>query len=259
MTWMLAWALVVGLRRAGAEPAVALLVAAALVALVLTRFEERWRRVLIAAGFVFSAIALELDVPSWIWALAALALLLAYPLQAWRDAPIFPTPVDALAPLGRALALPSGARVLDAGCGIGDGLQALRLAWPQAQIDGIEWSRPLAWLCRWRCRFARVQRGDMWAQHWGGYALVYLFQRPESMPRAHAKARAELAPGAWLLSLEFEVPGLEADLCLPVGRKRALWAYRMPDPAFATLNVAAGVPIVRQPRRGHDGRACRKS
>jgi len=259
MTWVVAWALVVGLRRAGAEPAVALLVVAALVGFVVTRFEERWRRVLIAAGFVFSGIALELDVPSWIWALAALPLLLAYPLRAWADAPFFPTPRHALQPLAAGLPLPAGARVLDAGCGIGHGLQALRRAGPQVQVHGIEWSAPLAWLCRRRCRFAQVQRGDMWAQAWGGFELVYLFQRPESMPRAYAKARAELAPGAWLLSLEFEVPGVAPELCLSAGRERTLWAYRMPERAQAALNVAAEVPIVRQRPRGRDARVCCKS
>ena len=41
--------------------------------------------------------------------------------------------------------------------------------------------------------------------------MVYLFQRPESMERAFAKATHELAPGCWLVSLEFAVPGRTAD------------------------------------------------
>ena len=55
-----------------------------------------------------------------------------------------------------------------------------------------------------------------------------LFQRPESMERAAAKAQAELAPGAWLVSLEFAVPGVlpSAQLRVPVGR--VVWLYRMP-------------------------------
>ena len=48
------------------------------------------------------------------------------------------------------------------------------------------------------------------------------------MARAAAKAQAELAPGAWLVSLEFAVPGVlpSAQLRAPGGR--VVWLYRMP-------------------------------
>jgi hypothetical protein len=93
----------------------------------------------------------------------------------------------------------------------------------------------MAWLCRLRCRFAEVRRGDMWAPSWAAHDVVYLFQRPESMARAHAKALAELRPGAWLVSLEFEVPGVPPTLRLPAGARRSVWCYRMPAPAGSTL------------------------
>ena len=96
-----------------------------------------------------------------------------------------------------------GEHVLDAGCGLGHGLQALRLAYPQAQLHGIEWSWPLRAVCAVRCPWARVRQGDIWKADWSGYDMVYVFQRPESMARAAAKARAELRPGAWLVSLDF--------------------------------------------------------
>ena len=64
---------------------------------------------------------------------------------------------------------------------------------------------PLA--ARLRCPYARVRRADLWRGRWSGYDLVYLFQRPESMPRALAKACAEMARGSWVVSLEFEAAG----------------------------------------------------
>ena len=158
-----------------------------------------------------------------------LALLLVYPLNAWRDAPLFPTPPDALNDLPDCAPLEPGARVLDAGCGLGDGLIALRQAYPLARLEGLEWSRPLRWLCARRCPWAQVHWGDMWRADWSGCQLVYLFQRPESMARAAAKAQAEMAPGAWLVSLEFAVPGWPTHGQLhhaPGGRP--VWVYRMP-------------------------------
>ena len=68
----------------------------------------------------------------------------------------------------------------------------------------------------------------MWAADWGGHALVYLFQRPESLPRAVAKARRELADGAWLASLEFEAAELEPQAVLRRAGERPLWLYRAP-------------------------------
>lgn len=188
-----------------------------------------WRRGLIAAGFPLSlALTGVATLPAWAWLVPLALLLLVYPLNAWRDAPVFPTPRHALQALAVQAPLPSGARVLDAGCGLGDGLLALRHAYPDVALEGIEWSWPLRAACALRCPWARVRRADMWKADWSTYQMVYLFQRPESMARAAAKAQAELAAGAWLVSLEFAVPGVLpfAQLRAPGGR--VVWIYRMP-------------------------------
>lgn len=260
LAWTLAWLVFLAARRAGLGLPLAWSAAALLGLLPAAAAGTRWRQALVAAGFPLSTLALGVTVPAWAWALAAVVLLLAYPLRAWSDAPFFPTPRHALQPLAAALPLPAGARVLDAGCGLGHGLLALRHAWPLARVCGVEWSLPMAWVCRLRCRFAQVVRGDMWAQRWGDFDVVYLFQRPESMARAYAKARAELAPGAWLLSLEFEVPGVAPELRLDAGARGTLWAYRMPPAAHAGLNVGGEMPIGEEPRRDRvDCAGCKTS
>ena len=225
-------AVVFVLLQRATTPVWALLAACALAALASLWGGNWWRRGLIAAGFPL-ALALTgwASIPAWAWLVPLLLLLAVYPLNAWRDAPVFPTPHAALQGLAGQIPLAPGARVLDAGCGLGDGLMALRRAYPQAQLEGVEWSWPLRLLCGLRCPWARVRRADMWESDWSGYALVYLFQRPETMPRAAGKALAELAPGAWLVSLEFAAPGLlpQAQLRLPGGG--VVWMYRMPEKA----------------------------
>ena len=184
---------------------------------------------MIGVGFPLSlALSGAASVPAWAWLVPLGLLMLVYPLNAWRDAPIFPTPQDALLELPMHAPLPELARVLDAGCGAGHGLRALRQAYPQAQLHGLEWSWPLRAWCSLVCPWARVRQGDMWAANWSGYALVYLFQRPESMPRALIKARAELATGAWLVSLEFEVAGVQAHAHYATPSGRMVWVYRAP-------------------------------
>ncbi len=250
--WALAW-LTFGLL-AGFGPSPAWLLAALLGAAVAATVQGRWRQALVALGFPLSSGVQGLAAPAWVWLLAALLLLLAYPLRTWRDAPLFPTPLLALQALAAALPLPAGARVLDAGCGLGHGLRALRRAWPDARLEGVEWSAPLAWACRWRCAFAQVRRGDLWATPWHELDVVYLFQRPESMARAWAKAEAEMAPGRWLVSLEFAVPGVTPALQLDAGGGRPLWVYRVggAQPRPRTADKATNPSRAARVRAGTD-------
>ena len=230
LAWAAGWVAMLGLLRSAAvTPVLAVaggLVVAAVPALFAATF---WRRVIVAAGFPVSLLATGAAgvVPAWAWLLPLAALALAYPVTAWRDAPMFPTPRYALAGLDRHVALPAGASVLDAGCGLGHGLRALRAVWPQARIAGVEWSWPLAIATRLRCPWARVTRGDMWRGSWAGHDLVYLFQRPESMARALAKAQAEMRPGSWVVSLEFEAAGRRPHARLDLPSGRPVWIYRV--------------------------------
>ena len=111
--------------------------------------------------------------------------------------------------------------------GVGDGLIALRHAYPHARLEGLEWSWPLRLACALRCRFATVRRADMWTADWSGFDLVYVFQRPESMERVIAKASRELRPGAWLASLEFEVDSRRPTWVFVCADGRPLWLYRI--------------------------------
>ncbi|MBT9503602.1 MAG: class I SAM-dependent methyltransferase [Burkholderiaceae bacterium] len=228
--WGLAWLTFIVLPRVGAPAWLALVLAVALgVALALPQ-STRSRRLMVAAGFPASLLAsgMAIGLPAWAWLLPLGLLATAYPHRAWSDAPLYPTPEHSLDDLPPLAPLADGERVLDAGCGLGHGLRALRRAYPRAHIEGIEWSWPLALLTRLSCPWAQVSRGDMWAQSWQPFALVYLFQRPESMARAWAKARAELAPGAWLVSLEFEIAEIQPFARLQTKSGKNVCLYRVP-------------------------------
>lgn len=227
LAWASCWALFALLVRV--VPAwAALALACALGVLASGLGATWWRRSMIALGFPLSlAAAGVVALPAWAWLLPLALLLLVYPLNAWRDAPVFPTPQGALAGAPAYAPLEPGARVLDAGCGMGDGLQALHEAYPQAHCHGIEWSWPLRWVSALRCPWATVRRGDIWEADWGGYDMVYLFQRPESMSRAALKAAGEMRAGSWLVSLDFEVPDATAVAQLPAGH-HTVHIYALP-------------------------------
>ena len=245
--WLAAWlaARLIAWWPASAElpPAAAHAVGilTAVLAALACRVCAPWRRWLIALGYPFALLAASAVSawPAWCWLLALLLLLLAYPMRAWRDAPMFPTPHNALDGLAALAPLPAGARILDVGCGLGHGLRALRREWPHARVEGIEWSWPLHLACAARCRFARVSQGDMWQADWSGCAMIYLFQRPESMARAWSKAQHEMADGGWLLSLAFEVPGAVAHAVQTGPGSHPVWLYRIGPVSAASIRQSS--------------------
>jgi hypothetical protein len=260
--WLACAAFWMVLERLGWSPLLAwvagVTLGLALTLIMIERGESHLRVVMMAAGFPLASVVNALahrgalgagTVPAWLWLAPLGLLLLLYPLRAWRDAPLYPTEHAALDRVADLLPLAPGARVLDAGCGLGDGLNALRRVWPLAQLEGVEWSRPIAWLARLRCPGALIHRGDMWAHSWAGLDVVYLFQRPESMPRALAKARAEMREGAWLVSLEFEAHDARPHAQLRTPGGKPIWIYHLPArgarPVLATLAGRAAATTVR--------------
>ncbi len=234
LAWGLAWLIFTGLTSLGVAAGLAFAGAAGIGALLAAPLgvagTTPWRRVFIVAGFPLSLLAsgMAATVPAWAWLLPLALLLLLYPISSWRDAPLFPTPAGGLRGLAAVAPLPTPGAIVDAGCGLGDGLRELHREYPTARLDGLEWSWPLRVACAWRCRFARVRRADIWAADWAVYDMVYLFQRPESMPRASEKAARELRPGAWMASLEFEAMTLEPQQVLRCPDGRPVWLYQAP-------------------------------
>jgi len=241
LAWAAAWLVYLLLGALGAPTWLGLLAGSVTGVASSLLGATRTRALVIAAGFPLSLWASGAALPAWPWLLPLALLLGLYPRSAWRDAPLFPTPARALDSLAAKAVLPAGARVLDAGCGLGHGLRALRRAYPRVRLEGVEWSWPLMLAARLACRHAQVHRADMWAQSWAPYALVYLFQRPESMPRALAKAAAEMAHGSWVASLEFEAAGWLPQAVLTCPDGRPLWLYRLPLRALPQDQAVAGV------------------
>lgn len=237
MVWLSAWA-GYGLLMAWGAPGSRALLAAVLGGAVCAWLLQPvpWRRLLMAAGFPLSWALSQgvTEVPAGLWLGVALMGLVLYPPSTWGDAPLFPTPTDALDGLREVVPLPPMARILDLGSGAGDGLKALEQAYPDARLSGVESSWPLVWLARVRCPTARIQRGDMWALSWAEYDLVYVFQRPETMAQAMTKARAELQPGTWLASLEFAVPDEPPTATWTCPDGRTVWLYQVPSTATFT-------------------------
>ncbi len=125
----------------------------------------------------------------------------------------------------------TSSRIIDLGCGTGSLLSRLARARPDCHFVGIEHA-PLPWLIA-RLRTLglpniTIHRGDFWPESLAGYEFVYAFLSPAPMPRLWEKARAEMAPGALLVSNSFDVPGASVLQEVRVGDRRGtrLHCYR---------------------------------
>ena len=240
LAWFCAWAVYQSFFRLGMDPWLNLSLSSLTGGLWACLMTSVWRRWLILMGFPLSwcLIALQSQGPllAWAWLVPALLLGALYPVRVWSGAPIFPTPEKALQGLSQAAPLAFGARILDAGSGLGDGLKALSQEYPQARLLGCEWSLLLARISRWRVPQAEIINADLWQQDWSLFQMVYLFQRPENMARAGIKAVQEMRPGAFLVSLEFECECLNTHCIakLETVEGKPVWVYQAPDCRAAT-------------------------
>jgi hypothetical protein len=80
------------------------------------------------------------------------------------------------------------------------------------------------------CPNVQVRYGSFWGQALGAYDVVYAFLSPVPMPRLWDKVCAELAPGGFLVSNSFEVPGVTPTGVAHVGDGRGtqLLVYEPP-------------------------------
>jgi hypothetical protein len=182
-------------------------------------------------GFLpLAVLAQGLAIPPWAWLAGFVLLLLIF----WRTdqsrVPLYLSNAATAAALA-ALLPTTPCRIIDLGCGDGALLRRLARVRPDCHFVGIEHA-PLTWLwarlAAWGRDNLEIRRGDFWPQPLGDFDLVYAFLSPAPMPRLWAKARAEMAAGARLVSNSFEVPGVAAErvVDVPDRRQTRLHCYR---------------------------------
>ena len=182
-----------------------------------------WWWLPIQAGFAPALLAVQaLHLPPWLFLLAFLLLTSLYWTTFRTRVPLFfsgPPVWQAVAGLVPAPIDGTGTvRAIDIGSGIGGLVLALAPQRHDVQWSGIELA-PLPWLIskmRARLRRSRAQflRGDYQQCNFADFEVVFAYLSTAAMPALWQKARAEMRPGALLLSYEFAIPDQVPDLQL---------------------------------------------
>ncbi|MBS3916271.1 MAG: methyltransferase type 12 [Sulfuritalea sp.] len=176
--------------------------------------------------------ALRLDLPPAFHLAVLAGLTLVFWTTFRGEVPLFLSSRATADALLRLMEGQLGLRVVDLGAGTGNLLRRLAQSRPDARFTGVEHA-PLPYLiARWNARGLAnlaVERRDIWRRPLGDMDLVYAFLSPSVMPRLWDKARAEMLPGALLVSSSFPVPDVTPEQVIEVPDKRGtrLFCYRM--------------------------------
>lgn len=178
--------------------------------------------------------ALVLDLPSWIFPVILLLLILVFWNVAVGRVPLFLTNRTTSAAILKLLPKKKGVQMADLGSGLGGTLRHLAKHRPDARFTGLE-TAPIPFALSWLLgrlsgannlafRFQDIFRADL-----GAFDVVYCFLSPVPMPELFKKAKAEMKPGSLFISNSFEVAGHKPHKIVEVDdrRRTKLLVWRM--------------------------------
>ncbi|MBI3231414.1 MAG: methyltransferase domain-containing protein [Burkholderiales bacterium] len=164
-------------------------------------------------------LVIALQLPSWIFLFAFVFTLLLYWSTFRTQVPFYPSGPDVWHAVADCLPA-HPARVVDIGSGLGGLSLSLAATRPDCHIVGVELA-PMPWLVSWlRARFVDAASGrrpefllmDYEQLNFADFDLVFAYLSPTAMTPLWSKAKAEMRPGAVLLSYEFIIPDMVPDM-----------------------------------------------
>lgn len=178
-------------------------------------------------------IAIQLQLPLYVYATGFLILLLTYWSTFRTQVPLFLSNRITVHRLAVWLADDKPLSVLDVGSGTGSFALHLALLRPDWAITGIESAPGPFAISRWLGRKAHnltLVRANFWPHSLAGYDVVYAFLSPVPMPSLWQKARKEMRPDSLLISNSFPIPGIAPDKTVTIDDRRQtqLFVYRIP-------------------------------
>lgn len=182
---------------------------------------------------VLIVLAMQIELPAWVYLLAFLLLLLFYWNSVRLRVPLYLSDRKAWQALIPLLPPVAGFRFIDLGSGFGDVPLYLAPRFTRAHFFGTEtapapWliSRARAWLARSRVTFLRRDYREL---DLADYDVVFAFLSPAAMPALWRQAQMQMRAGSLFVSLSFAVDAREPDtvVALANGERHTLYTWRM--------------------------------
>ena len=153
------------------------------------------------------------------WYLLGFALSVSLYWTSFRtQVPFFPSRPVVWQQVAQLLPPNQALRLIDIGSGLGDMPMHIAKSSPSSQVEGIEIA-PLPWLIsvlRAKLRRSGVsfKLGDYRALNFAHYDVIFAYLSPAAMLALWDKAQLEMRSGSLLISLEFDIPGVQPSRCL---------------------------------------------
>jgi SAM-dependent methyltransferase len=197
------------------------------------RTREIWWSVFHLAVPWLALLALQWQLPLWLYPALALVLLAIFSPVLKDRVPFFLSSEQVALALLRIMDRRATQSFVDLGCATGGLLVRLARSRPQTQFVGVE----TAWLpyCvarlrAWRLPNLVIRRQSIWDLELGGFDLVYCFLSPDPMTRLGVQFDAQADKGACLVSNSFRIPNRQPSESIPVSdwRESVLLVYAAP-------------------------------
>lgn len=146
--------------------------------------------------------------------------------------PYFPSRSGLLPYIIEQLPTKDALRFIDVGSGCGGVSLHLAKARPRQLFYGVEVA-PFPWIVSWiraqiSAKNVKFYLRDYCQLDFAKYDVVFVYLSPAAMPGLWKKAEEEMRPGTLLMSYEFVVPGVEADLTIKsISNGPALYIWRI--------------------------------
>ena len=158
------------------------------------------------------ASTLAVEVPSFVFLIPFVALILIYAPALWTRVPYYPTSRESYPLILAELPLDRPFIFVDIGCGFGDLLFFLAQHRPNGQFIGVEIGFIPMIVARLKARIlkrrVRIYFQSMWNVSLEECDFVYTFLSPAPMAKLWDKACQEMKPTSSFMSNTFEVPAI---------------------------------------------------
>jgi SAM-dependent methyltransferase len=198
------------------------------------RTRELWWSVFHLAMPWLALLALQWQLPLWLYPALALLLLAIFSPVLKDRVPFFLSSEQVAQALLQIMDKRQTRIFLDLGCATGGLLVSLARARPQTQFVGVETAWLPYWVAKmraWRLPNLTIRRQSIWDLELSGFDLVYCFLSPDPMMRLGMQFDEQADKGACLVSNSFRIPDRQPSESIPISdwRESVLLVYSAPE------------------------------